>query len=98
MIQIQICSKTEIVKEIEEHINEFGPNKFRELVKDLSKDMGYNVRDLSEIGSKDIDLIAHRDSLGIEGEIIRIQIKFYKHRKEDGAEEKDTLNIKEVRT
>jgi restriction system protein len=61
---------------IEEHIHNMNPYDFQNLVSGLIDAMGYHVYWVSPPGpDKGIDIIAHKDPLGVEGPRIKIQVK-----------------------
>ena len=66
----------EISNEISTHIENLDPYEFQQLVGYLFEGMGYTVSFISSPGPDDgIDLIAHKDPIGVEGKILKIQVK-----------------------
>lgn len=61
---------------IEDHLKNMNPYDFQNLVSGLIDAMGYHVVWVSPPGpDKGIDIIAHKDPLGVEGPRIKIQVK-----------------------
>jgi restriction system protein len=61
---------------IEDYIRDMNPYDFQELVAGLIHAMGYHIAWISPPGpDKGIDIIAHKDPLGVEGPRIKIQVK-----------------------
>ena len=51
------------------------PAEFETLVSELLKAMGYRARTTQYVGDGGVDVIAHRDPLGVEPPIIKVQCK-----------------------
>jgi restriction system protein len=61
---------------IEDYIKDMNPYDFQALVAGLIHAMGYHIGWISPPGpDKGIDIIAHKDPLGVEGPRIKIQVK-----------------------
>ena len=72
----------EASNQISAHIENLGWRKFQDLVGYLFEGMGYTISYASTSGPDDgIDLIAHRDPLGAEGAILKIQVKHTESKK-----------------
>lgn len=52
-----------------------SPSEFEEFIAALLRAMGYYARVTSYSGDGGIDVIAHRDAFGLEGDIIKVQCK-----------------------
>lgn len=85
-----------IIAEIASHIERLDPYEFQELIGFLFEGMGYTVSHIAGKGPDGgIDLIAHRDPLGVEGKIVKIQAKHSKNTKKAvsvGSPEVQQLN------
>ncbi|MEI7559762.1 MAG: restriction endonuclease, partial [Actinomycetes bacterium] len=53
----------------------FSPREFEFFVSDLLNAAGYTARATQESGDGGIDVIAHRDPLGLEPPVIKVQVK-----------------------
>jgi restriction system protein len=62
--------------EIEAHLGKLNPYDFQELVAGLLNGMGYHVSWVAPAGpDKGVDIIAHKDPLGVERRRIKVQVK-----------------------
>jgi len=62
--------------EIEEHLARMSPYDFQSLVAGLLRGMDYHVSWLAPVGpDKGVDIIAHKDPLGVERGRIKVQVK-----------------------
>ncbi len=52
-----------------------GPNRFEEFIAALLRAMGYRAAATQYVGDGGVDVIAHRDPLGLEPPIIKVQCK-----------------------
>ena len=55
--------------------NAITPEQFEQFVAELLRSMGYHVRVSKYVGDGGVDIIAHRDELGFEPPIIKVQCK-----------------------
>ena len=55
--------------------DELTPREFEEFVADLLRAMGYEARLTQFSGDGGVDVIAHRDPLGVEPPLIKVQVK-----------------------
>lgn len=60
---------------IETLMREIDGERFERFVADLLKAMGYRTQDTEIVGDGGFDIVAHRDSLGLEPPIIKVQCK-----------------------
>lgn len=73
-----------VTEQVEENTNDFvikrlknviGPTEFEEFAAHLLRAMGYHARVTKRSGDGNVDVIAHRDELGFEPPIIKVQCK-----------------------
>lgn len=75
--------------EIESHLLRMNPYDFQELVAGLLRGMQYHVSWVAPVGpDRGVDIIAHKDPLGVEGGRIKVQVK----------RRTDKITVKEVRS
>lgn len=74
LVAVEIQTNTEdfIIKRIS---SELKGHPFEHFTADLFGALGYRTRVTQASGDKGVDVIAHRDELGIEPPIIKIQVK-----------------------
>ena len=76
----------EIRSSIYEYLESIDPYEFQDLVGYLFQGMGYTVPYITGKGPDGgIDLIAHKDALGVEGPLLKIQVKHSKDRNSAGV-------------
>jgi len=62
--------------EIQNHLNQMSPYDFQDLVAGLLRGMDYHVSWVAPAGpDRGIDILAHRDPLGVQGGRIKVQVK-----------------------
>jgi restriction system protein len=70
--EIEVITEDFIVKRLAKDLKGFA---FEEFVAELFTTIGYKTRVTQKSGDKGVDVVAHRDELGIEPPIIKIQVK-----------------------
>ena len=92
--QIQF-NQDDIRSSIYDYLESLGPYEFQDLVRYLFIGMGYRVSYVSPKGPDGgVDIIAHKDVLGVEGKVIKIQVKHTQNIKNTtGIGEKDIREL-----
>ena len=76
----------DIYSSIYDYLETLSPYEFQDLTGYLFQGMGYVISYVSEPGPDGgIDIIAHKDAIGIEGKIIKIQVKHSQDRNNAGV-------------